>query len=694
MAMEEKLLKVALVGNPNSGKTTLFNRLTGMNQKVGNFPGVTVEKRISNILLPSGVPVALMDLPGSYSLSANSQDEMVVQDILLNPNHQDYPDVVVLVVDVTNILRNLFFASQIIELGIPVVLALNMMDLLLKQKQEVDMKMLGEQLGVPVLGISARSGLGVKELLTRIENGVSVSMKAFSNSQELGGKALQDVKLSFPEWNNYTAFKNLNNYRNIHNAGIQQKLADIAAKHQYDTYKSELLEINERYGAMDKIVRSVLINTRQQQKQALSRRLDRFVTHPVGGLFIFLLIFFFLFQAVFTIAAYPMDWIDTGFSWLGGKIAESLPESVLADVLIDGILPGLAGVLVFLPQIMILFGLITILEDSGYLSRVSFMSDGILRKFGMNGKAVIPLVGGFACAVPSIMAARTIENKKERIITMFIIPLMSCSARLPVYVFLVAFIVPDEYVWGIFSVQALFMLGLYLLGLIAGMVVAATVNKFLKSDNKSSFLLELPAYKAPSGRTVLITMRNKGKTFVVEAGKIILLASLVLWALSYVGPTGERDEVRNNYETAIQSAESEDEKQDLERKLNSALLEVSFLGYIGKSIEPAIRPLGFDWKIGIALVNSFAAREVFVGTMATIYSVEEDEQSAKGLRAIKFSYPVALSLLLFYVFALQCMSTIAVMRQETRSWKWPALQFFIFTAMAYLSSLLVFQMLG
>jgi ferrous iron transport protein B len=416
---------------------------------------------------------------------------------------------------------------------------------------------------------------------------------------------------------------------------------------------------------------------------ALTDKIDRIVTHPVWGLFVFLLTFFVIFQVIFTFASYPMDWIDMGMAWLGDQVASALPAGLFTDFIVNGLIAGIGGVLVFLPQIMLLFGMVTLLEDTGYLARVSHMSDGMLRRFGMNGKSVIPLVSGFACAIPAIMAARTIENRKERLITIFITPLMSCSARLPVYVFLVAFLVPDENVWGFINLQGLMMMAMYLLGLAVSFLVALIINFFLRKQAEGTFLLELPNYKVPSIQNAYNSMINKGMTFVKEAGKIIVIAAIVIWALGNIVPSSQKDRIESKY---AELAQTIDDTSDLEAQKNAEMLEYSYLGSIGKTIEPAIRPLGFDWKIGIAIAASFAAREVFVGTMATIYAVEDDPESPRGLKAITFSYPVAFSLLIFYVFALQCMSTVAIVRQETGGWKWPFIQFVSFTALAYFAS--------
>lgn len=678
--------KIALVGNPNCGKTTLFNRLTGLNQRVGNYPGITVDKRSGKLKLGENHDVELIDLPGAYSLSSNSMDEQIVQDVLLNNAAESHPDLILSVVDVSNLHRNLFLASQVHDLGIPIVLVLNMIDLL--EGEVIRTEELEKAFNCPVISISAKDGKGMDSLKKLLLHSTQPEDNPHINLDDKWITDPEVIRELLPDTSVYQRFKITNHIDKLGWVEHQQKISDLAHQSGNSTYKAELNEINARYRFIDQLVKKVKLTKTDLRSKQITEKIDAITTHPIKGLAVFLLTFFIIFQAVFTFAAYPMDLIDSGFVWLGESVATLLPEGMLADFLVDGLLAGIGGVLVFLPQIMILFGLFTILEDSGYLARVSFMTDGLLRKFGMNGKSVIPLVGGFACAVPSIMAARTIENRKERLITIFITPLMSCSARLPVYVFLVSFIAPDDYLLGFISVQGLVMMGMYLLGIVVSLLVALLINYFMKHKSGSSFILELPRYRFPNSKNILSSMINKGKTFVTEAGKIILIASLVLWTLGYFGPQKEMDRIEQKYEQmALESNLSEDELSYLE---SSEKLEYSYLGYIGKGIEPVIRPLGFDWKIGIALVASFAAREVFVGTMATIYSVEDDPESEGGLKAIKFSYATAFSLLIFYVFALQCLSTVAIVKQETGGWKWPSIQLVSFTALAYFASWLTY----
>ena len=683
-------IKIALVGNPNSGKTSLFNQLTGLNQSVGNYPGVTVDKRSGTIKLPNKEACELIDLPGTYSLSSKNDDEKVVQDILLNPKSAAFPDLIIIVLDGTNLSRNLFLASQVLELGIPSIMAINMVDIVEKSGDQLKIKEISDFFNVPTTAISARKNKGIKELMELATTEIIPSNNSLFKKEKYNS-LLKDSKHLFESTTPYMLFKQINNSKSLIDPKGIKELDEIFKKNSFEPLKEEILEISERVTTINNVSATFFIKKSIKKERTSTDKIDKYVTHPFWGFFIFLAVFFVLFQAIFTFAAYPMDLINDGIVDLGIWVGNLLPESWFADFIADGIFAGLAGVLVFVPQIMILFGLIAILEDTGYLSRVSFMTDGLLKRFGMNGKSVIPLVGGFACSIPAIMAARSIENKKERFITIFIIPLMACSARLPVYVFLVSFIAPDDYLWGFISVQGLYMMGLYLFGFAVALIVAMVINIFTKRDGDGSFILELPNYKMPSLRNAINAMINKGKIFVVQAGKVILIASIILWVLSYFGPGDRFENIEDKYTNLI--AENEVYADSLYTKMSSEKLENSYLGIMGKTIEPVIQPLGFDWKIGIAIVASFAAREVFVGTMSTIYSVEGGEENEKGLRAIKFTYATAFSLLIFYVFALQCLSTIAIVKQETGSWSVAAVQFTIFTGIAYLASWLTFILL-
>jgi ferrous iron transport protein B len=680
-----------LVGNPNCGKTTLFNKLTGLNQKVGNFPGVTVEKRSGLCTMADGQKYEIIDLPGSYSLSSTSPDEKVVQDILLDTKNASLPDVVILIADVTNLKRNLFLVTQIIDLGFPVIVALNMSDVAKKKKIQVNIEGLRNALNVPIIEVSAKkesaSSLKSKFLAEHSKKGEPII-----DSKKIGGKTLGVLAEKYPDENQYRLFKSLNNFENLAWLEGKEFYELLVQNSSYNRNEAELHEINNRYEKIQEIIATNVVTEIENDEDDTTTRIDKIVIHPVWGFLIFISVFFLLFQSVFTLAQLPMEAITNGMAYLSDSISNVLPEGYISNFITEGLLAGISGILVFLPQIMILFGLITALEDSGYLSRISFMSDRFLRMFGMNGKSVIPLVGGFACSVPAIMAARSIESRKERLITIFITPLMSCSARLPVYVFLTAFIVPNEMVGGIISLQGLFMMGLYLLGIVFSLVIAVIMNKFLKITERSSFIMELPKYSIPTLKNVFSTMINKGKTFVFEAGKIIIIASVVLWFLSSFGPSSDIERIETKYtsEVMLQSHTLE----EIEVLKSSERLEYSYIGYFGKSIEPVIKPLGFDWKVGIALITSFAAREVFVGTMTTIYSVGSDKNSKEALASIHFDKPTAFSLLIFYVFALQCMSTIAIVKQETGKWKFAITQFLVFTGMAYLGSFITYQLMS
>ena len=661
----------------------MFNALTGLNQKVGNYPGITVDKKAGTIVLPNEGSVQVVDLPGIYSLSSNSLDEELVQRIMLDPNSPDYPDFLVNVIDATNLKRNLFLSDQIAELGIPSLFVLNKTD---ESNLDHDalVSKIEQHYGVDVLAISAKKKKGINTLKEKISQNLKAPKTpttAKKYQQEIPEDLSALLETYLPQQNEFQRVKILNQAQKMTWLKDQKTLVELAKQNHFG-YEAELKEITRRYQFIDSFI-GQLENVNTTKNETITKRIDRFATHPIYGFGVFLLTFFVLFQVVFTLAAYPMDWIDMGFAHLGLLIGEFLSDGLLKDFLVDGLIAGIGGVVIFLPQIMLLFGMIAILEETGYLARVSFLSDGILKKFGMNGKSVVPIVSGFACAIPAIMAARTIENRKERLITIFITPLMSCSARLPVYVFLVTFLVPESKYFGFISAQGLIMFGLYFLGLATSFLVAMIVNFFLRAQASGSFILEMPNYQKPVLRNVVSSMTTKGMSFVREAGKIILIAAIAIWALARIVPSEKEQFIEQKYAQLLESANDADQ---LERQKQSDLLEASYLGQIGKFIEPVIQPLGMDWKIGIAIAASFAAREVFVGTMATIYAADGDPDEPNSLKNIQFSFPVALSLLIFYVFALQCMSTVAIVRQETGGWKWPAIQFVSFTLLAYFAA--------
>jgi len=705
--LKKNNLHIALVGNPNSGKSSLFNALTGLNQKVGNFPGVTVDKKTGSSQLTPSLTVNIIDLPGTYSLYPKRADEWVTYKVLLNQDPSVRADMVVLLVDASNLKRNLLFCSQIIDLKIPVVVALTMMDLAAQKGIEIDIEGLERELGIPIVAVNPRKNKGIPQLKKVVELRARqlnlTPPRAFIGTQALAAGAVQDVKKLFPEISDYTAIHYLINHEQFSLTTEQQsKIEDIEAVHSFNHTRIQADEILARYSRIRQIMKHTVAEPDPLEKTLFTERLDKLFLDRTWGYIILLGVLFLLFQSVFWMAQFPMDGIDWTFSKLGGWLGQHLPEAWWSDLLVNGLLAGLSGILVFVPQIMILFGLITILEDTGYMARISFLSDKLMRKVGLNGKSVMPMISGFACAIPAIMSARNIENRKERLLTILITPLMSCSARLPVYTMLIALVIPRKEVFGFFSLQGLVMMGLYMLGLVMAMIVSYVAKWFIKLKEKSFFILELPIYRGPRWNNVVVTMINKAKTFVVDAGKVIMVISLILWALSSFGPP-HRSEVAESYTRQMQ--EHPDQAAALQKEKQAALLENSYAGVLGKVVAPVIHPLGYDWKIGIALITSFAAREVFVGTMATLYSVEggkdADQQTLRQrMESAKredgspvYTLASGVSLMIFYVLAMQCMSTLAVVRRETRSWKWPAIQLVYMTGLAYVMSLIVFQLL-
>jgi ferrous iron transport protein B len=675
---------IALVGNPNSGKSSLFNSLTGLNQKVGNFPGVTVDKKSGKTTLPGGEVLNMVDLPGTYSLYPKSADEVVTFDVLFDDDEAVKIDLVVVVIDASNLKRNLLFCSQIMDIKKPMIVALTMMDIARQQGIQVDVNGLSRELGVPVLAVNPRKNKGIQELKKQLELTLAhpyEGIRDFIDNYQLAKPIVDAVKKYKAVTSDYSAihFASAFPVLNLLSEEHKQALANELKEAGFNKTKIQAEETLERYRKIKKIMNACVVESDPLQKELFSRRVDAILLHPLYGNLFLLFVLFILFQSVFWLAAYPMEWIDIGFGALTSWLKTIMPTHFLSDLLINGVLAGINGVVVFIPQIMILFGLITLLEDSGYMSRISFLSDRLMRSVGLNGKSVMPLISAVACAVPAIMAARTIENKKEKLITILITPFMSCSARLPVYTILISLVIPNEYLMGVFSLQGLVMMGLYVLGFAMALFFAFILNKFIKVKERSIFLMELPVYRMPRWSNMFLTMLQKARVFVFDAGKIILFISIILWGLSSYGP-GHNGEL-----------------------IAEASLEESYAGIAGKTIEPAIRPIGFDWKIGISLITSFAAREVFVGTMATLYSVDEGDEKTllqKMSSAVRpngrkvYDLPTGLSLLLFYAFAMQCMSTLAIVKRETGSWLYPILQFLFMGSVAYLSSLLVFQWLS
>jgi ferrous iron transport protein B len=703
--MSSPSLNIALVGNPNSGKTSLFNSLTGLNQKVGNFPGVTVDKKTGSIFLDEVTKAEIIDLPGTYSLYPRRADEWVAYKVLMGMDTEVKPDLVVLVADASNLKRNLLFCSQILDLKIPVVMALTMNDIAAKKGIKIDIEGLATELGVPVVAVNPRKNKGLTQLkktfLQLVKMNLKLPVRNFIENKELAPGPIEKIQKLFPQLSDYAAIHYLINHENFpFDKDTQDSIEQIERDNKFNPTKTQAEEIMQRYTHIRQIMQQHVIEPDPLQKKMFTERLDNILLHRVWGYLILLSVLFFLFQSIFWMASYPMDAIEWSFSKVSGFLNDNLQEAWWSNLLVNGIVAGLSGIFVFVPQIMILFGLITILEDSGYMARISFLTDRLMRKVGLNGKSVMPMISGFACAVPAIMSARNIENRKERLLTIMVTPLMSCSARLPVYTILIALVIPDTNYFGFLSLQGLVMMALYLLGTVMALIVSYVMKWFINLKEKSFFILELPMYREPRWKNVGVTMIEKAKIFVYDAGRVIMLISLLLWFLSSFGPGAKMDAVETKYTAMQQTATTEEQKAAINKQYKSEKLRNSYAGLLGTSIEPVIKPLGFDWKIGIALITSFAAREVFVGTMATLYSVEEDDdsslrgkmQSATWNDGSKvYTLPAALSLMVFYVLAMQCMSTLAIVKRETKSWKWPVIQLVYMTVLAYVMSWIVYQ---
>jgi len=702
-------IHIALVGNPNSGKSSLFNALTGMHQKVGNFPGVTVDKKTGQLEL-AGQPTTLIDLPGTYSFYPKREDEWVAYKVLMGVDTDVKTDLILLVADASNLKRNLLFCSQIIDLKIPVVLALTMNDLAAKKGIKIDIAGLQEDLGIPVVAIDARKNKGLLELKTALTNIIqttrSKNQESFIDNKKLAPAAIDSFKKLYPTHSDYAALHYLMHHEAFPlDHEMQTQIEQIEIDNDFNHTKTQAQEILQRYSHIQEIMKSRVVEPDPTAKKKRSEKLDNIFLHRIGGYAILLSVLFVLFQSVFWMAKFPMDGIEWIFTHLTTYLNSILPDVWWEDLLVNGLVAGIGGIVVFVPQIMILFGLITLLEDTGYMARISFLSDKLMRKVGLNGKSVMPMISGFACAVPAIMSARNIENKKERLLTIMVTPFMSCSARLPVYTILISLVIDQKIYFGFLSLQGLVMMGLYLMGIVMALLASMVLKWFIKIKEKSYFILELPVYRAPRWKNIGTTMIQKAGIFVRDAGKVIIVISLLLWFLSSYGPSEPMQKVNEHYAQQKSILKNTGDASNLtttkqiEKEYRTQKLENSYAGILGKKLEPVIAPMGFDWKIGIALVTSFAAREVFVGTMATLYSVEESDNSSlreKLKAAVRpdgtpvYSLAAALSLMIFYVLAMQCMSTLAVVKRETQSWKWPTIQFFMMTGLAYMMSWLVY----
>ncbi len=697
--------RIALVGNPNVGKSTIFNYLTGLSQKVGNYPGVTVDKKTGSVHI-NGETFEVLDLPGTNSLFPNSEDEIIAHRVLNQNNLEPRPDHVLMIVDSSQLARGLFLATQLIDLGVDLAIILNMADLARKSKLEIKTFELFKSLGVPILSTDARSQKGLDELKTLIsERNFSKAPGFIDILQVIPAGILDKVKDKFELENHYQAYQLLRfgpKDKAISEAD-RSWLDNLVNTSGFDLEEAQLEETRLRHQKIETVVSQSLAGKAIPKTKSA---LDKIFLHPILGYVVFISILLLIFQTIFTWASYPMDLIDGFFADISGWIASALPEGPLTSLLAEGVVPGIGGVVIFIPQIALLFAFLAILEDTGYMSRVVFLMDRWMRPFGLHGKSIVPLVSGVACAIPGVMAARNISNWKEKMITILVTPLMACSARLPVYIILIGLTVPDEMVFGFVNMQALALLGLYLLGVLGVFGTAFVLKLILKTDEKSFLLAELPPYRLPRWSDVGITMFEKSKTFVMEAGKVILAISIVLWVLASYGPPSKMEQIRQEGQARLENVTDETEIAVIEAETSSHLLENSFIGIMGRAIEPAIRPLGYDWKIGIALITSFAAREVFVSTMATIYSIGGDledeltireklEQQVNSNTGEKtFNPATSFSLMVFYAFAMQCMSTVAVVKRETKGWKWPLIQTVYMSVLAYLGALITYQLLS
>lgn len=698
--------KVALVGNPNTGKSTIFNILTGLNQRVGNFPGVTVDKKSGYTKLADGTSLEIIDLPGTYSLYPKSADETIVFEVLSDQKNPSHPDIVLVVADATSLKRNLLLYTQIADLGLPVILVLNMMDLAKKGNVEIDVDALAKRLNIQVVTLAARKSQGIEELKKAIQFQNNTPLQSETISVEaVAPELIKDISELLKINNPYVALQIAHQHNNVRYLSKveHQEVQKLITARGFHSQKAQASETIARYNFINDVLLDSVKYTTVAVEETISNKIDHYLTHKVWGFVIFIGILFAIFQSIFAWSEYPMTLIETLFVWLENLGHQVLPAGVLTDLLIEGVLAGLSGVMVFIPQIALLFAFISILEDTGYMARVTFMMDRLMRKVGLNGKSVVPMIGGLACAVPAIMSARTIENWKERMITIMVTPLVSCSARLPIYTLLISLVVPSETVFGFIHLQALALMSLYLLSIVSAILVAWAMKFILKSKLKGYFIMELPVYRMPRWRNVGLTMFESVKTFVTEAGKVIVAVSIVLWVLASYGPGNRFEKIEAKYNSETYTAEySEDE---IDKLKSSEKLENSYAGVLGKSIEPVIKPLGFDWKIGIALITSFAAREVFVGTMATLYSVDGDADEMDSVRDKMakakntetglpvFTVASAFSLMMFYAFAMQCMSTMAVVYRETKHIKWPVIQFVYMLVLAYVASYVTYIIL-
>jgi len=694
-----KSLNIALLGNPNTGKTSIFNALTGLTQKVGNYPGITVEKKEGTCRLNRNTKGNIIDLPGTYSLNASSIDESVVIELLLNKNSKDFPDVCVVVTDVENLKRNLLLFTQVKDLGIQTILVINMADQMKRKGISLNIPFLEEALDTKIALVSTRQDKGLEVLKDAILNFRQLSTAQSISLNSIDKEYFKNLEKTFPNQSIYKLWLIIT--QDINFVKIDRKRISDATdfKTLAPSYLRRLQqkETVKRFQFINKVLKQGL-NINREAAFDFRSRFDRVLLHKFWGYVIFFVILTTIFQSIFDWSSIPMDFIDSTFASLSEILKSKLPQGIFTNLLIEGIIPGLGGIVIFIPQIAFLFFFISILEETGYMSRVVFLMDRGLRRFGLSGKSVIPLISGTACAIPAVMATRNIENWKERLITILVTPFTTCSARLPVYAILIALVIPEGSFLG-FNYKGLMLMALYLVGFVMALLAAWILSKTLSIKSKSYFVVEMPNYKIPLFKNVGITVWEKTRTFITEAGKIILAISILLWIMASYGPGKDFYEA----DQIIFQDYPELNQAEMDIKVSSYKLEHSYIGILGKTIEPLILPLGYDWKIGIALISSFAAREVFVGTLATIYSVEgskEDTIKNKMSSEVRadgkplFNMASGISLMLFYAFAMQCMSTLAIVKKETNSWKWPTIQFFGMTLLAYIVAFSTYQILA
>lgn len=694
-------ITVALIGNPNTGKTSVFNQLTGLKQQVGNYPGITVEKKLGFCKLTNTIKANILDLPGTYSLNASSIDENVVIELLLNKNDKLFPDIAVVITDVENLKRNLLLFTQIKDLEIPTILVINMADRMKSKGISLNISHLEEQLKTKIVLVSTRKGYGIDELKNQIVDYKSLSTEPCLNASSIDEEYFNKLRKAFPNQLLYKLWLVITQDVNFLNLE-RNEIRNSFTKSHSDLKRLQQKETIKRYQFINETLK-IGLTIDSTNATDLRSKLDKVLTHKIFGYAIFFAILLLIFQSIFDWSSVPMDFIDATFADLANYAKTHLSEGEFTNLICEGIIPGIGGIVIFIPQIAFLFMFISVLEESGYMSRVVFLMDKIMRRYGLSGKSVVPLISGTACAIPAIMSARNIENWKERLITILVTPFITCSARLPVYAILIALIIPNKRLFGVLSLQGATLMILYLLGFGMAIFSAYILNKILKVKTKSYFIIEMPNYKLPLFKNVAINVIEKTKSFVFGAGKIILAISIILW---YLGSHSSNASFKNAEKIVADKAKAEGkvlEKSELENITSTYKLENSYIGKIGKTIEPTIRPLGYDWKIGIAVVTSFAAREVFVGTLATIYSVgnNNDDSTIKSkmqadVRADGtkiFNFATGISLLLFYAFAMQCASTLAITKKETNTWKWPIIQLVFMSGFAYITALIAYQFL-